>query len=636
MRFSLSALFDAVPDIIVARDASGRILFVNKAFLNTFDGDAAAWRGKRFTLAPAEGEGALKGHFTAQIETTTGPRLIEWREDHIDVDEKIVHVATGRDITDEGARAPAQLPKAGVDDAKMLFLATMSHEMRTPLNGILGMAGLLLGTDLDASQRTYAEAVRESGSALLGLINDILDYSKLESGKFELETLPLDLPGLVQSVAELLSPKAAEKGVEIAAFVDPAAPRKLIGDEARLRQVLLNLAGNGVKFTESGGVAIYIGLAGPVKNNEARLTIRVRDTGVGIAEEAQSRIFEEFSQADSSHARKFGGTGLGLAIVKRIVRAMGGDIALKSAPHQGSDFSFDITLGVAETERPEYAPPLKGRTAIVATRSDILKDVTLRQLAAAGAEAVATASPEETLDALARHPDAPLLCDIYIAAETGDKLTKAAGDSLVLLSPAARGRLDTFRDAGFDGYLIKPIRQSTLIERILAFDDKVIAAPARPARLDTDEDKKTASIGALRVLLAEDNQINAVLATALVKRGGHHIDVVGNGEEALSALKSAPYDVVLMDMHMPEMDGLEATRRIRVLASEVADIPIIALTANAMKSDRENCIAAGMDDFMSKPFDPAELEAKLQHWSRGRNAGANHRNISRAHNAATR
>ena len=488
----------------------------------------------------------------------------------------------------------------------MRLLATMSHEMRTPLNGILGMTSLLLETALEPNQRAYAQSVRESGAALLALINDLLDYSKIEAGKLTLEQTAFDPTSLVQGVAELLSPKAADKGVEIAAYVDSAVPGRLYGDEARLRQVLINLAGNGVKFTDAGGVSIEAHLADS-EDGAVRVVFTVRDTGIGIPKDIQSSIFEEFAQGQLDAGRKREGTGLGLAIARKIVRAMGGDIAIESVPGAGSVFSFDISLGCEAETAPRAAP--YDTPVIAAANNPVLAHSLKLQLEAVGATNIVSATnAEETRRALDNTPGATLLCDICLAGESPASLANGAARSFVLISPMGRAKLDALRDAGFDGYFIKPIRQSSLRQQ-LTTERKPAAAPA-----PQDNNAQPSEGKRYRVLLAEDNQINAVLASTIIKRAGHEVDIARNGAEAIDAVAAKEYDIVLMDMLMPQVDGLEATRRIRKLDGKMRRVPVIALTANAMASDRRKCIAAGMDDFLSKPFEPEELTGVLAKW----------------------
>jgi signal transduction histidine kinase/CheY-like chemotaxis protein len=616
---------ETVSELIALCDGEGRLRFVSKSFAAFFGAGADRWLGANF----APGDLAAGVNAPARYATTAlsvfGERRVEWEETLLDSGERLyVGRAAGADAAvrspaDESGPdgAPAAAGGEGVD-AQMRIVATMSHEMRTPLNGILGMTALLLDSGLSANQRSYAEAVRESGAALLALVNDILDYSKLGAGRVELEAAAFDPYAMIQSVTELLSPKASEKGIELCAFVEPSTPRRLIGDEGRLRQVIINLVGNAVKFTERGGVSIEAHAR--TERNAATLEVAIRDTGVGIPPEAQGRIFEEFAQADQGRALNAQGTGLGLAISQRLVRAMGGDIAFESAPGKGSVFVFSARLK-AGAERNAVIR-IDAGPVVVATRSPVLARVLDLQLASVGvSDLTIAASAQDARDALLRAPEATLLCDLAIADGGGAGLAEAARRSLVLVAANERSALDRLRNAGFDGYLIKPIRHSTLIRELArgphpsGAEASIEAAP--PPRTAPRAPDPRQGPGRARILLAEDNQINAVLATAIIKRAGHHVDVAINGIEALDALARADYDLVFMDMHMPEMDGLEAARRIRALPTAAARIPIIALTANAMASDRQKCVVAGMDDFLPKPFDPQDLIAMLARWLPG-------------------
>ena len=589
MSVAVDDILDFVDGLVVICGPTGDIRSANSAFCARFGGVEADWIGHPFEI-----ESLPETPDATPIDWQSGPE----RED--------ARIFVGKSRT-----APQS------NDAETLFVARMSHEMRTPLNGILGMTGLLLDTDLDPSQRTYAEAVRESGSALLAMVNDILDFAKFDTNGVEIEAAEFNLVGLLQSTAELLSPRAAEKGIEIAAFVAPDAPDRLVGDEGRLRQILLNIAGNSVKFTEQGGVAIHLRAA--YENGSAEhctLTLEVTDTGIGIPDHAKERIFDQFAQAGGGRARRLEGTGLGLSIVKRIVDAMAGRIEVESEVGVGSTFRVILELPKARTKTSPAERSLADLDVVVATDSPILQQVLSLQLQAFGGNVLPAATPEEARQKLNQSPRAALLCDYDLARAAGDELAPLSPRPIVLLSPNARGHLETFRRDGFAGYLIKPIRQSSLVERLLALC-ATEAEPADTARLDAEApsagDKNATD--RLRILLAEDNQINAVLATAIVKQAGHSIDVVANGKEALDAVRQAPYDLILMDMHMPHMDGLEATREIRALPGDVSTIPILALTANATASDRERCLAAGMDDFMGKPFEPKQLSEKIIRWA---------------------
>ena len=610
-------------DLIVLCDPSDQIRFVSRSFSTHFGATPTDWHGQSFR---PDGDGALspgqEKAFKTVARTMQGERVIAWTLNVLPSGERLYAGASGGDndgdemegensYTDDNESAATEGAFASDEEERekatsLKFLATMSHEMRTPLNGILGMSGLLLDTDLNSNQRAYVEAVRESGGALLALINDILDYSKLDAGKLDLEHAPFDPYNLVQSVTELLSPKAAEKGIEIASFVNPATPRRLIGDEARLRQVLINLVGNGVKFTDYGGVAIEASTH-QTDTGETVFTVDVRDTGIGITESAQQAIFEEFAQADPEHKRRAQGTGLGLAISQRLAKAMGGEISIKSKYGKGSVFT--LSAATKSATESTNAPMINAPPVVVATRSSILARVLRLKLQSFGISAPRiTSDADEAENALNDTPGATLLCDLDIADAGGRTLKESAGRSLILLSPNARGAIPRLRDGGYDGYLIKPIRQTTLMRELASGPHHVEAEPKQKAPAAKPFSRT------LKILLAEDNQINAVLATALIKRAGHKVDVAVNGVKAVEAMQAGDYDLVFMDMHMPEMDGLEASEKIRALPEGRSDVPIVALTANAMAADRQKCMAAGMNDFLSKPFDPADFHAMLSKW----------------------
>ena len=475
-------------------------------------------------------------------------------------------------------------------------LAALSHELRTPLNGVLGLARLLEGTQLTAEQRDYAIALRESGRHLLALVNDLLDFAKLGAGKVELQYASVDVEEMLRSVCELLAPRANEKGLEMG-WALPAELGRIRVDEGRLRQILTNFAGNAVKFTEAGGV-----LASVVERPDGRLRFVVEDTGPGVSADARERIFEAFAQADPAHAQ-LGGAGLGLAIARRLAHAMGGEVGVENAPDGGALFWFEAHF--ERVDAPQIDAPLAGRTVGVASANPIVREAARRQIRACGARAVTA----ETIEQLAARTDAGdvVLVDHALAGD-GSLQPPAGRPSIILLTSQERDRLAGYREAGFCGYLIKPLRRGSLAERIM------IASGAQADPVAEPEDERIAAAAApgARVLLVEDNPVNALLARALLAREGCEVDHARAGEEALAAVKVGVYDIILMDMRMPGLSGEQTARMLR--ASGV-HTPIIALTANVFEDDRKACLAAGMDDFLVKPLLPEALRAVLSRWA---------------------
>jgi CheY-like chemotaxis protein len=487
--------------------------------------------------------------------------------------------------------------------AREEFLRLMSHEMRTPLNGVIGMLGLLARTRMDGAQKAYVQSARQSAEHMLGLVNDLLDFARIEAGKVELETAPVDVETLVQGVAELLSPRAHEKGLEIAWAVDASVP-EIVADEGRLRQILFNLAGNAAKFTESGGVLIRAAAANRGSRSKVRFTIT--DTGPGVPLEARERIFEEFGHADPHHATRYGGAGLGLAVVKRLVEAMDGKVGVESTPGEGATFWFEAQFGMTgAVARPQ---PLQDVAVAIASPSPQVLEGAAAQVAAAGGQVWASPSIEAAL--AAAPDDAPILVDHALAADAKSLVLKPRGrKALILLKPEERHLIEKYRGAGYLGYLIKPLRRCSLAERALAIAP---GAPAQTGPRTEDERVANAGVAGVRVLLAEDNPVNALLVQTLLKREGCTVELAGTGEEALAALAHSRYDLVLMDMRMPGMDGPETARALR--AREDAT-PIIALTANSFESDRRECLESGMNAFLTKPLEPAALRAALIRWT---------------------
>jgi PAS domain S-box-containing protein len=629
------SFLEAQGDVIVRRDSCGRITFVNDAFCALTGAAREALVGSAARPDVIEqGDSVLKPDGTRvhdqKIAGRDGMRWIAWRD--------VVVRASGRSGADGSAASGAEVQSVGRDvtdrveaeralceardqaeaasRAKSRFLAMVSHEIRTPLNGIIGMADLLLDTALTPEQTTYAKAVKTSGDTLLSLIEEILDFSRIEAGRLDLASAAFDLPALLQETVELIAPRAQAKGLEIASDLEDGLPRHVIGDAARLRQVLLNLAGNAVKFTEAGGAAIMVaaGAAGEI-------TFLVRDTGIGIAPAQQSRIFDEFEQADSSAARRFSGTGLGLAISKRIIERMGGSIAVESAPGAGSTFRVTVALPAAASEDAPAPPDLAGMAVLIAAAGAIETPLAARRLARWGARTRTVADPQAAAAALAEpssgHSWDAILVDHGLGLETCRHLAALAAATvarrIVLITPAERHELPALQAAGFTGYLVKPIRVASLAARLGAgtpsaerddFDPAGSRAPAPAAA--------PSAAGTLSILIAEDNEINALLARALITRLGHRPLVVADGTAAFAAWRAAraagaPYDLVLMDVHMPASDGIAATRHIRAAEADGARTPIIALTADALSEDRDACLEAGMDGFLTKPLDREQL-----------------------------
>ena len=476
------------------------------------------------------------------------------------------------------------------------FLRLMSHEMRTPLNGVLGMIGLLERTRLDGAQRAYAENARQSAEHLLGLVNDLLDYARLEAGALEFDLTPVDLEGLVQGVAELLSPRAHDKGLEIVWSVAADAP-DIRADEGRLRQVLFNLAGNAVKFTETGGVRVTVERVGG-DDIRPRLAFLVDDTGPGVPPHARSRIFEEFGHADASDAVRHDGAGLGLAVVRKLATAMGGSVQVEDrpdAPLGGARFRFEAAFDAVGAPR---ARPLQGRTVAVRSPDPFVMSTAKAQIEASGAM-LSDSAPVILIDHAPTTPGQP------VALPQG-------GRAVVMLKPGERDLIAAYRTAGADGYLIKPLRRTSLVERVLAAAGDQTPEPSGAKSVEDDR-VAPARFAGVRVLLAEDNPVGALLARTLLRREGCVVENAATGDEAVAAVGRARYDLIFMDMRMPGMDGPAAARAIRATGDRT---PILALTANAFAEDRRLCLEAGMDDHIVKPLDAEALRAALARWTK--------------------
>jgi PAS domain S-box-containing protein len=621
-------LFESQGDLIVLRDTEGRITFVNDAYCELAQMPRDQLIGSRFALRVLEqGDTALEPNGTRvhdqQVEGPLGPRWIAWREGLVrsDAGGPAEMQSVGRDVTDrtesERALTEARDQADAASRAKSRFLAMASHEIRTPLNGIIGMSSLLMDTPLTPEQTTYVKAVKTSGDALLALIEELLDYSKIEAGKIDLEHRPFALSGMIEDITELLAPRAEAKQIEIAAYVDERLPREVIGDAARLRQVLLNLAGNAIKFTSTGGVALIVEPG--IWPNE--ISFLVRDTGIGIAPEARERIFREFEQADDKIARSYGGTGLGLSISDRIVKRMGGRITLESQPGVGSTFEVSIPLPATDSEQTAFtAPDLAGQSIMLVSPQSIEASLTVRRLQRWGGQTCMVSDTEVAGALLPERSWHTVLIDHALGLVDVERLGEAARlhatQRIVMFTPATRHEMQPSPSSALTGYLVKPLRAASLAARLMAAPE--VAAPSLEPAIDADETSDTPAAKGLSILVAEDNQINALLIRSLLSRLGHHAVITTNGAEALESWLSAksagtPYDLVLMDIQMPQLNGIETTKRIRALeAGEPGNrTPILALTANTLVEDRYACFEAGMDGFLIKPLDREKLAEAL-------------------------
>ncbi len=581
------SLLDAMAELVLARDSSGRVTEVNAAFLKAFGGARSDWIGRWFAVAPAPSMPGQARRYDAAMRTRAGAAWIEWSETTL---ENGGTIAIGRDVSDERReRAEASEAAAG----KSVFYASVTHELRTPLSGALGAAALLKDSGLHPDQAAYLEAVRSSAQHALNLIDDILDLSRLEAGRLTLRAEPVDLRSLIEDACEILSTRAAEKGLALAHAISADVPAEIRADPARLRQILFNLGGNAVKFTEDGGVLVQ------ANYHEGELSLAFKDTGPGIAKSEQSSLFKHFERGAAEH-NATPGAGLGLAMVKRLTEAMDGDVGVSSEPGQGA--VFWTRFPAPALSPPPSERPLAGRTIIIASASSIRREALTLKAQALGGDTRETASIYAISDLASQTDDAATL---ILDADWADQAPALKAQAphlriLVLAEPRTKDRF-THKDGppGIDGWLVSPVRLSSLAAYAqgLEIEPEEPVAPKTPDR----------ALEGLNILVAEDDPVNAMIARTVLTRLGADVSVVDTGRAALEAVAGGQFDAALLDMRMPEMGGLDAAAAIRSLKSPVAALPLIALTANATEDDREACLTAGMDAFLTKPLQPQAL-----------------------------
>jgi two-component system sensor histidine kinase/response regulator len=641
---TLLSLMNSIPDPIFYKDRAGRYLGCNEAFAEMLDRRIEDVRGKMaedlFDAATAAGIRARDVTAMSCLHKQHSENWITYPGDRRVLFETVVsplwdeegraqgiagicrNVTERKRIEEESARARKEAEEAA--QAKASFLANMSHEIRTPLNAVIGLTELLLDTPLTGQQREWTEKLRTSGRHLLGLVDDVLDFSKIEAGRLDLEESSFSLDGLLDEVSTVIGGKCQGKGVELVFRVAPDVPNELLGDPLRVKQVLLNYASNAVKFTERGEIVLSVERipSDDVPADAVDVRFSVRDSGIGIAPEQLDRLFRSFSQAESSITRRFGGTGLGLAICKKLAQLMGGDVGADSKPGVGSTFWFTARLRVAQDQQArEAVSAARGARALVVDDSEPARIAAGDMLRRMGFDVTELSSGEAALAELSASASGRRIELVVVdwrmpgldGIATARRIAQLARPPAVLLLANAYERaqaLASARDAGICGVVAKPATPSMLLDAVMD-----ALGSLRPVRLQEEPRKDLAGrLPGTRVLLVEDNDVNQLVATQLLRNMGAEVDVASNGQAAVEAVRTYAYDVVLMDMQMPVMDGITATRELRTMP-QGEGLPIIGLTANALERDRAKCLEAGMNDFLVKPIDPKRLFETVARWA---------------------